>query len=63
LRVRRNYPDGFTAYLRRRFPEEVYAGNELEINQDIVLAGGEAWRRLRALVIASLMEVLDRLAG
>ncbi len=38
LRIRRNYPylgkaDGFTTYLRRRFPEQAYRGIELEVNQ------------------------------
>lgn len=67
LRVRRNYPysgksDGFTAYLRRHFPADSYLGIELEINQSIVLAGGDAWRRRRALVIGSLVQALDQLA-
>lgn len=68
LRVRRNYPyagtsDGFTAYLRRRFPAADYLGVELEINQAIVQAGGPAWRRLRAAVGASLAEALEQSAG
>jgi predicted N-formylglutamate amidohydrolase len=66
LRVRRNYPytgksDGFTAYLRRRFPADDYIGIELEINQRIVLPGGQPWRRRRALVIESLAQALDQL--
>ncbi len=45
LKVRRNYPyagksDGFTSYLRRRFPAEAYIGIELEINQKHVFNGG-----------------------
>lgn len=61
LRVRRNYPytgtsDGFTAWLRKRFAERVYAGIELEINQKLV--GGKAWRALRGVLIASLKEAL-----
>lgn len=64
LRVRRNYPyrgrsDGFTAHLRRRFAAEDYIGVELEINQAIALAGGQAWRRLRALLVSCLRETLD----
>jgi len=63
LRVRRNYPytgksDGLTAYLRRRFAGDVYLGIELEINQAIVLAGGQGWRQLRAMVVASLADAL-----
>jgi predicted N-formylglutamate amidohydrolase len=56
LNVRRNYPytgqsDGFTAYLRRRFPADAYVGIELEINQKHVLHGGRPWRALRGHVI------------
>lgn len=63
LRVRRNYPysgtsDGFTAYLRRRFPAVSYVGIELEINQKHVASGGGAWRAIRARLIATLREVL-----
>ncbi|MEZ5964161.1 MAG: N-formylglutamate amidohydrolase [Planctomycetota bacterium] len=40
-RVRRNYPyagrsDGFTSHLRRLYPDRVYAGIEIEMNQDSV---------------------------
>ncbi len=64
LRLRRNYPysgrsDGFTAYLRRRFPAGDYIGVELEINQAIV-ADGKTWPRLRTQVIASLVQALER---
>ena len=39
LRVRKNYPyvgytDGFTTYLRRKFPDTHYAGIEIETKQD-----------------------------
>ncbi len=41
MRVRFNYPykgtgDGFTASLRERYPDERYAGIELEIRQDLL---------------------------
>jgi predicted N-formylglutamate amidohydrolase len=63
LRVRRNYPytgtsDGFTAYLRRHFRPADYVGIELEVNQKHVLAGGSAWRSLRALLVAALLDAL-----
>lgn len=63
LKVRRNYPytgrsDGFTSYLRRHFEAGDYIGVELEINQQIVLAGGQPWRRLRVLLIECLLEAL-----
>jgi predicted N-formylglutamate amidohydrolase len=63
LRIRRNYPytgksDGFTAFLRRRFPDPDYVGIELEINQAIVLKGGRAWSQLRAVLIDGLADAL-----
>jgi predicted N-formylglutamate amidohydrolase len=63
LKVRRNYPyagrtDGFTAYLRRRFPADVYVGIELEINQKHVFGSRRRWRALREAVIAALHRAL-----
>lgn len=64
LKVRRNYPyagksDGFTAYLRRRFPPEAYVGIELEINQKHILKAGRSWAALRAMLIESLRLALE----
>jgi hypothetical protein len=61
LRLRRNYPyrgrsDGLTALLRRRHPDDAYAGIELEVNQAIVAAGGAPWRALRTMLIEALSE-------
>ena len=61
LKVRRNYPytgksDGFTAYLRRRFPADAYIGIELEINQKHVFSGGREWRAMRNPLIESLRQ-------
>jgi len=55
LRVRRNYPytgrsDGFTAWLRRRFPADRYVGIELEINQQQLASGRRHWLALQDLV-------------
>jgi predicted N-formylglutamate amidohydrolase len=63
LRVRRNYPyrgksDGFTAYLRRRFPAEAYVGIELEINQKHVAPGRAHWQKLQEILIAALLRAL-----
>jgi hypothetical protein len=63
LKVRRNYPysgtsDGFTAYLRRRFPAGVYIGIELEINQMHVFSGGRVWRAMRNPLIESLRRAM-----
>jgi len=63
LKVRRNYPyagksDGLTAYLRCRFPAEVYIGIELEINQQHVFNGGRHWRAFRGRVIEALCQAI-----
>lgn len=63
LQVRRNYPyrgaaDGFTTYLRRRFPEDRYAGIELEVNQRRALLGGRRWALLRRHLADSLADSL-----
>jgi len=59
LRVRMNYPyrgtaDGFTTYLRKRFPADRYLGIELEINQKHVLEGAQHWRAVRKAIIGAL---------
>ena len=63
LKVRRNYPytgksDGFTAYLRRCFPADVYVGIELEINQKHVLNQRRQWRAFRLQVIEALCQAM-----
>jgi predicted N-formylglutamate amidohydrolase len=63
LIVRRNYPyygvsDGFTTWLRKRFPKSSYAGIELEVNQKWVGGTGD-WRRLQEAVEQSLATLLD----
>ncbi len=63
FRVRRNYPytgksDGFTAWLRRRFPADAYLGVELEVNQRHLLHGGRRWRAARGRVIDALREAM-----
>ena len=64
LKVRRNYPyrgydDGLPPFLRRQFPEEHYLGIEIEVNQKHVLRGGAPWRRLRASIVQSALEMLE----
>lgn len=64
--VRRNYPykgtdDGFTAYLRRRYPASAYLGIELEINQRHVMKGGRQWQALRCFVADALQDALFEL--
>jgi predicted N-formylglutamate amidohydrolase len=63
LRLRRNYPyqgrgDGLTAWLRKRHPDEAYAGIELEVNQGLVERGGAPWDELRAKLIDALADTL-----
>lgn len=63
LKVRRNYPytgkcDGFTTYLRRRFPAAAYLGIELEMNQKHALMGGQRWRAMRWQVIEALRQAI-----
>ena len=68
LKVRRNYPyagssDGLTAYLRRRFPADVYVGIELEINQKHVIHGGRQWRMVQDQVIEALRQAMTEQAS
>lgn len=61
MKTRLNYPytgtsDGFTVYLRRRFPAEDYLGIELELNQMHVREGNAHWRYLRAAVLAAFLD-------
>lgn len=62
LRVRRNYPylgktDGFTSWWRRRHPDSVYLGIELELNQSTMVDTRARARRAR--VIAALARALS----
>lgn len=63
LRVRRNYPyrgaaDGFTTHLRRVFPERVYLGIELELNQALLRRAGRNREAAVRAVIDALMDVV-----
>jgi len=60
--VRRNYPyrgvaDGFTTQLRKRFPDGVYLGFELEVNQRHV--GTAQWPAYVRALAASLARVVQ----
>ena len=62
LRVRRNYPylgktDGFTSWWRRRHPDGVYLGIELELNQSTMVSPSA--RARRAKVIGALVRALS----
>ncbi|HSC24211.1 MAG TPA: N-formylglutamate amidohydrolase [Casimicrobiaceae bacterium] len=61
--VRRNYPyrgtsDGFTTYLRKRYPDDAYAGLELEVSQKRVV-NGEVPAADRAAIVEALREALS----
>ena len=61
LRVRRNYPyqgmaDGLPTWLRRRVPERLYAGVELELNQ--ALLAGARRGKLASVLGTSIEELL-----
>lgn len=65
LKTRMNYPytgtsDGFTVYLRRRFPADSYLGIELEVNQKHVLERGVHWRKVRASLIEAFHDAAPR---
>lgn len=67
LQLRRNYPyrgrdDGLMALLRKHFPDEAYAGIELEVNQRFVLQGGTPWDILREQLTQSLSATLRQSA-
>jgi len=67
LRVRRNYPylgraDGLTTHLRKQWPQERYAGIELEVNQRWPLARGPEWPRLKEDLAATLERSLREIS-
>ena len=62
LRIRDNYPylgtdDGFTTYLRYRFPRD-YAGIELEVNQSWPLGRKSQWEWLQEVLAKTLAEAV-----
>jgi len=66
LKTRMNYPylgtaDGFTVYLRRRFPSASYVGIELEVNQKHVHADASHWCTIRNAIIQSLLDAKSSL--
>ena len=59
VQTRRNYPylgtsDGFTAYLRKYFPEDSYLGIELEVNQKYPSGDPGTWLNLQQLILKTL---------
>jgi predicted N-formylglutamate amidohydrolase len=63
LKVRFNYPyrgtaDGFTTYLRKHFPDEKYAGIELEVNQKFPFGDLKNWEKLQENVVQSFRKAV-----
>jgi predicted N-formylglutamate amidohydrolase len=59
LQMRRNYPyrgtsDGFTSYLRKRFPEDSYLGIELEVNQKYLSEDLRTWLYIEQLILKTV---------
>ncbi|MFU8811567.1 MAG: N-formylglutamate amidohydrolase, partial [Balneolaceae bacterium] len=48
--------DGFTTSLRKQFPDEMYGGIELEVNQRFYDEGEESWVRVGQQIARSLLE-------
>lgn len=66
LNVRFNYPylgvdDGFTTYLREKFPQK-YLGIELEVNQ-IFVQDNKMQKRLKNVIFEALSETLNSAEG
>lgn len=64
LQVRRNYPyrgksDGFTTYLRSRYPQKNYLGIEIEINQKFPQQNKKQWKLLKEKILCSLDEEMN----
>jgi predicted N-formylglutamate amidohydrolase len=52
--------DGFTTYLRTRFPDGLYAGIEIEVNQKCPLTKNKkTWKALMQAVMDSLKETIN----
>ena len=63
LRVRRNYPylgktDGFTAFLRGKYPGKMYAGIEIELNQALLSSGKENKRKVEDIMAEGIRTIL-----
>jgi len=64
LKVRFNYPyrgtaDGFTTYLRKKFPDESYAGIELEVNQKFPFGDSETWLKIQQNIVQSFRAAVE----
>jgi len=65
LRVRKNYPylgktDGFTSFLRKKFPEKVYAGIEIEMNTALLAPGNLKKKKAVEVLVKGISNILKR---
>jgi len=65
LRVRKNYPyqgktDGFTSFMRKKYPAEVYAGIEIEINQALLIHGNEKMKQMEGVLGKTFSTIVKR---
>jgi predicted N-formylglutamate amidohydrolase len=64
-KVRFNYPyrgtaDGFTTYLRKQFPDEKYAGIELEVNQKFPQQQTENWQQIQTDLVKTFQALIGK---
>lgn len=64
LRVRRNYPylgktDGFTSYLRKIYPADLYAGLEIEMNQAFLVKNDYKQKKTLNLIVEGISNILQ----
>ena len=64
-KVRNNYPyrgtaDGFTTYLRKLFPNEKYAGIELEVNQRFPQQEPANWQKIQTDLVQTFQELTGK---
>ena len=62
--IKRNYPylgtsNGYTTDLRKIFPESLYCGIEIEVNQKHVLAKSDVWRAVGEKLAEEIGEMGD----
>ncbi|MCA8997985.1 MAG: N-formylglutamate amidohydrolase [Planctomycetaceae bacterium] len=54
----RGTSDGFTTHLRRFFPDNCYAGIEIEVNQRFPLNGDELWEAVQSEIVETAITLM-----
>jgi len=57
----RGTSDGFTTALRKQFPDNLYAGIELEVNQRFPLGNQNHWKEIQQGIVASIQTLRSSL--